>query len=569
MLYSILIVADIRVQNQVLIQIAHNAVNARLLTEDKQIKAVLSSLLSYRVSGYEMTDKYKLGIWDGMSSLFNYKKSAFPAGMVYMVKDKLQKLGHQVQIICEPIPEPIGDPKMNIDSFGYTEEYKYQYDAVERLLNLHQMIARIATGGGKSRVAKLATARIGRKTLFVTTRKSLMYQMKRHFEDMGIDVGVVGDNQYNIKPFVTVAMIQTLASRLKTRTVEEEAIRLIEIENKKVKDLLDAKEKILNKQLTARKITLKQKQEELLKYKSTIVGLRQSTQSINKQTIINVEEMRRKSEKTKNDLAEFEFVIAEEAHESGSNEYFEVMKHCVKAYYRLALTATPFMKDDEEANMRLMACSGPIGIVVSEKELIDKGILAKPYFMFINNQRPTGLYPSTTYTRAYDLGIVHNDLRNAEITKWSKWGADKNLPILILVNRVQHGNIIKKNLTNIGLKCNFIQGEDDNDIRKNNLDMLANGDIQVLIGTNILDVGVDVPSIGMVILASGGKAEVQLRQRIGRGLRRKKINNRTFIIDFKDDFNIHLAKHSLTRQAIIQNTPGFSENIVENFDSIM
>lgn len=552
-----------------LIQIAHNAVNAKLLTEDKDIKNVLSSLLSYKVSGYEMTDKYRLGIWDGMSSLFNYKKASFPAGMVYMVKDKLQKLGHQVQIISEKVPEPIGDPDMKVDSFGYSEEYKYQYDAVDRLLNLHQMIARIATGGGKSRVAKLATARIGRKTLFVTTRKSLMYQMKRHFEDMGVKVGVIGDGCYEIQPFVTVAMVQTLASRLKTRTVEEEAVRLVEIENKKITELLNAKEKYLNKQVTSKRITIKQKQEELTKYKSKIVGLRQSNAEITRQATTNVVEMRTKSEKTKKDLAEFEFVIAEEAHESGSNEYFEVMKHCVKAYYRLALTATPFMKDDEEANMRLMACSGPIGIVVTEKELIDKGILAKPYFMFVKNERPLGVYPCTVYTRAYDLGIVHNDLRNAEITKWAKWGADKNLPILILVNRVEHGNIIKKNLTNIGLKCNFIRGEDNDEIRKDNLDMLARGDIQVLIGTNILDVGVDVPSIGEVILASGGKAEVQLRQRIGRGLRRKKTNNRTFIIDFQDDFNTHLAKHALTRQAIIKGTPGFVEGIVDNFDDIV
>ena len=39
----------------------------------------------------------------------------------------------------------------------------------------------------------------------------------------------------------------------------------------------------------------------------------------------------------------------------------------------------------------------------------------------------------------------------------------------------------------------------------------------------ILDVGVDVPSVGCIILAGGGKAEVANRQRIGRGLRAKKL----------------------------------------------
>ncbi|MBH8434009.1 hypothetical protein I8Q59_09430, partial [Acinetobacter baumannii] len=39
---------------------------------------------------------------------------------------------------------------------------------------------------------------------------------------------------------------------------------------------------------------------------------------------------------------------------------------------------------------------------------------------------------------------------------------------------------------------------------------------------DLLDGGVDVPAVGLIILAGGGKAEVALRQRIGRGLRAKK-----------------------------------------------
>jgi superfamily II DNA or RNA helicase len=71
------------------------------------------------------------------------------------------------------------------------------------------------------------------------------------------------------------------------------------------------------------------------------------------------------------------------------------------------------------------------------------------------------------------------------------------------------------------------------------------GEIDVLIGTTIVDVGVDVPSIGMVILAGGGKAEIQLRQRIGRGLRAKKNGpNVTFIVDFTDDAQLDLRDHA-------------------------
>jgi superfamily II DNA or RNA helicase len=57
---------------------------------------------------------------------------------------------------------------------------------------------------------------------------------------------------------------------------------------------------------------------------------------------------------------------------------------------------------------------------------------------------------------------------------------------------------------------------------KKKLKSLAVGEIDVLVGSTILDVGVDVPSVGAVIIAGGGKAEVEFRQRVGRGYEQKK-----------------------------------------------
>lgn len=550
-----------------LIQIAHNAVNAKLLTENKELKYTLSELLSYQVSGYENMSNFQNGNWDGRSSFFNFKKATFPAGFVLMVKSKFEQMGHQVQIIRPKIPEPIGDPEMKFNPYGRTPEYEYQYECIEKLLKQHQMIARIATGGGKTMCSMLAISRIGRKTLFLTTRKTLMYQMKKNVEStMNVEVGVIGDSVMNVKPFVNVGMVQTIAANLKSRTIQEEVVRLKELEHNKFEKLIAEKDKILTKQLKLGHITLQTKFKILSDFKKELNSKTKDLAVLQRAATINCKIMNRKKAEMEKLLSTFEFVIAEEAHESGGNEYFEVMQYCTNAHYRLALTATPFMKDDEEANMRLMACSGIIGIVVTEKELIDKGILAKPYFMFINNARPTGVFPTTNYVSAYEKGIVKNNIRNDEIVKWSKWSTDRNLPVLILVNRTEHGNILKDLIQKQGLKCNFIYGKDEDEVRQENLKKLESGEINVLIGTNILDVGVDVPSIGMVILAAGGKAEVQLRQRIGRGLRRKKTGkNITYIIDFQDSFNQHLLKHAKTRQEIIKNTPGFAEGIVPTF----
>jgi superfamily II DNA or RNA helicase len=293
----------------------------------------------------------------------------------------------------------------------------------------------------------------------------------------------------------------------------------------------------------------------------------------------------REIEKVKEILARFELVIAEEAHEASGNGYFELMSACVNAHYRLSLTATPFMKEDEEANMRLMASSGPVAIKVSEETLIERGILARPYFMFVKMADPmpegilerrdmegrktgddmvTRLTRSMPWTKCYEVGVVGGIKRNGIVVYHAKRAAAWGLSVLVLVQHKRHGQLLQRLLTEAGVRCNFIFGDHNQKERDAAISALKTGRIDVLIGSTILDVGVDVPAIGMIIIASGGKAEVAMRQRIGRGLREKKggAPNVAFIIDFDDWQNNHLKDHSRQRRAIIEGTPGFREGIL-------
>jgi superfamily II DNA or RNA helicase len=161
-------------------------------------------------------------------------------------------------------------------------------------------------------------------------------------------------------------------------------------------------------------------------------------------------------------LAKFEFVILEEAHEASGNSYFEILRHCKNAHYRLALTGTPFMKEDEEANMRLMASSGPIAIKVSEKTLIDRGILAKPYFkIFELLKKPEKLLHGTSWQSAYRLGIVNNEERNNAIIVEVARAASYGLSSMVLIQHKKHGEILQVLLEKRGLAVDFIQGEND------------------------------------------------------------------------------------------------------------
>lgn len=500
------------------LQIAHNAVVAKLVGASRETMLEVQSALSYAVQGADHSAAYQSGHWDGRSTFFDWQGATFPAGFVHRIEHKLRTLGHNVGIVRRPLPAPLGPENPRINDFEDDPRYGYQPETVARLLKHGQLIAQVATGGGKSNIANLAVARIRRRCLFLTTRGVLMHQMARSFKEAlihrlrsgergmpSLKVGELGDGEWTPSDYINVGMVQTFMSRL---------------ESKKP-------------------------------------GVRQETVNL---------------------LASFELVILEEAHESGGNGFYEVMKQCRSAAYRLALTATPFMRDDEEANMRLMGCAGPVGIKVGEKMLIDAGILARPYFKTIptiykpdkeaiagisdgkDGRISTILGRTSPWARAYKLGIVHNEWRNSRIVMECVRAARLKLPVMCLVGHKAHGNNLTRMLREAGLTASFIFGEHGQDQRRAALNGLRDGKIQVLIGSTILDVGVDVPAVGLVVLAGGGKAEVALRQRIGRGLRAKKTGpNVALIVDFADEFNSHLQAHAIQRRAIIAETPGFAE----------
>lgn len=552
------------------VTIAYNAVNAVIHEPTKEVKILVQQALSYQVQNADRTQSFKQHKWDGRSTFFNYTKATFPAGFVHLVSAHLKKNGFKVNLVRKPLPEPLGESKLKNAKF---EPRPYQLETIEKLVKHGQIIAQVATGGGKSIICQLAHARINRPTLFLTTRSVLMYQMYDNFQAQGVNCSIIGDGQFGntdesgkttIKK-MTLGMVQTLISKLEQTTVEKEFQAIYDGYSKKFEKEIVEAGKVSAKQGVSEK-EIKKKLEKLIKLQDE--KMKKLTKQMQDKAIQKCKEKEIERQKTIKLLSMFELVILEEAHEASGNSYYEILRHCKNANYRLALTATPFMKENEESNMRLMACSGPIAIKITEKQLIDSGVLAKPYFKFIQlKQKPNHIHRRSSWQSAYRLVVKENKERNELIVKEIKNAIQYGLTAMVLVQHTEHGVTLRDLLEKHEIKSDFIRGENDQNERKQALTKLANGDIKVLIGTTILDVGVDVPAVGLIVLAGGGKAEVALRQRIGRGLRAKKnMPNYAFIVDFSDHWNDHTKQHALQRQDIIKTTNGFGENIVDIFD---
>lgn len=504
-----------------LVQIAKNAVIAKLHNPTQPVVNAVNNLLSY-VSDTGLS-------WSGKSSFLDILTNTFPAGFVHVVQNELQRLGHSVQIIQQPLPIPLGPENPVVDSFGNDDpRYDYQLQALRQVEKYGAGIVRVATGGGKSKIAKLIARRFGRMTLFLTTRGILLYQMKDQLDEISVETSVIGDGKMSFVREVNLGMVQTLVQSLEETTLDRERRNVIQsnFSNKKKREDMPEEE-------------------------------------ISRIARENFERKTKRRETILRFLSMIEVVIGEEAHEAGGASYYEILRHCRNAHIRVALTATPFMRSSAEDNMRLMAAFGPVLIDIPEELLINRGILAKPYFCFRNSAAPKMLHKTSPFERAYKLGYIENENMHMDALKDALKAKAFGMPVLTLILRKAHGETIRQIYANNGLNYVFLKGEDDQEARKTQLQDLAAGRIDGIIGTTILDVGVDCPAVGFVQLLGGGKAEVALRQRIGRGLRSKKTGpNITFIAHYSCNANSTLFDHARQCESIIRSTPGFAEGII-------
>jgi len=240
--------------------------------------------------------------------------------------------------------------------------------------------------------------------------------------------------------------------------------------------------------------------------------------------------------------------LTHNCHHSKADTWFSSLSLCENATYRVGLTGT-VDKKDKMGWMRLQALFSDTITRVSNEYLINKGISSKPTIRLVPIKEPRNIELINNYREAYKVGIVENDFRN-EIAAKLAVSYTKQRPggILISVREIDHGERIMEKLRGYGMDVEFIHGGSDPEHRALQLDRFAKGQLKILIASTIIDEGVDMKSIGCLILAAGGKSMRQLLQRLGRGLRLNGIDgNSVLVFDFYDQTNKFLLQHSKER----------------------
>lgn len=240
-------------------------------------------------------------------------------------------------------------------------------------------------------------------------------------------------------------------------------------------------------------------------------------------------------------------LMVDECHEFANGKItLPAIQSFPNAFYRFGFTAT--VPSD---NIPLNNLKGAFGEIIEQKttsDLVEEGTLTKPIIQLID--RPyaaNGIDESMSYMDVYDNFIVNNTDRNSMIKTvvTSIRNSNKNAKILVLTKSLEHGRILKDL---IGGDCEFLEGANSLAERYQAIDRFRQNDgNNVLIGTKILQTGVNIQEITHFINARGMKSEIATLQALGRSLRKHESKSKVFVYDFLDKEK-YLSNHSKARE---------------------
>ena len=553
--------------------------------------------LSVRPKGYQFTPSFKNNYWDGYTLMHENVKEPngeisikFPTGLVPQVDDILGNV-QNVKNFQYTIIDNRPDPFLSVDDVPETitlgsntgadiELRDYQYDAVKSIVEQHVGILHQSTNSGKTTVAAgiiktlLPHLQKDERIVFFTHSTAIFNQAHAELEErLGIKLGKYGSGKKDIRQ-VTVAMVPTINASLKLDpekgvklTAKERIVKRMAKEIAP-KFLSGINQKMLMKSYVSNFPIKTKVDTELMAEMEEVICTSESDAKI-KFKLNNYIAKYQKILETKNKdvmtkhsntvkfLNSIAVAIVDEGHHSVSDSFYNTLMACNNAYYRVALTGS-IDPSDPLLNQRLKAIFGGVVSRITNSQMIDQGVSAKPKIVItpinqvVVDDKIVDIANMKDYMRSYELGMVKNQYRNTLIAKITEMCYNDGEGILIIVNRIEHGQNIGALLEKLNIPYAFVQGEQDSDTREEHFTAMKNGSLRVMIATSLVDEGVSINNINSLIMASSGSMR-QVLQRAGRVLRKKtKGENTATIFDFTDNVNIYLKKHGDNRRKIYE-----------------
>lgn len=259
-------------------------------------------------------------------------------------------------------------------------------------------------------------------------------------------------------------------------------------------------------------------------------------------------------------LSKINTLIWDEAHHVQALTSFEPLFYTNpdNLHHIIGYSGSPFRNPDRVyknlEDFITVAILGEPAFTYNMADTIADGNIAQPYSYFINFANKPGWVPAgmeDNYFMQYRSNIVYNKSRNKAGMAMLRFLNQNNIKTLASFNNIKPGQNMLKELKENGVDGLFICG--DNTIyewkpnKKGKLKLETRSgtteDVKealhegynIIVGSSVLDEGVDLSEFQAVVLFSAGKTCISNIQRIGRASRKRVHGqNVSLVIDFKD-----------------------------------
>ena len=229
----------------------------------------------------------------------------------------------------------------------------------------------------------------------------------------------------------------------------------------------------------------------------------------------------------------FDYIIVDEFHHSMSDSYLKTLSY-FNPKFLLGLTATPKRMDGKDI---LSLCDYNVVDEIGIKEALEEDLIVPFHYFGVNDYMIN--YDNIPYKNGKynEKVLLENLLLNTRtdyiVEKINKFGFDGDkLSAVAFCQNIEHAFFMKEEFTNKGYKSAVITANTSSNDRAEILEKFKNKKIEILCVVDILNEGIDIPTINLLLFLRPTMSSTIFIQQIGRGLRKAENKDFVTIIDF-------------------------------------
>ncbi len=222
----------------------------------------------------------------------------------------------------------------------------------------------------------------------------------------------------------------------------------------------------------------------------------------------------------------FDYIIIDEAHRTGANSYQKILNYFTPKFV-LGMTATPTRTDGYDVYALF---NHVIAYRITLQDALANDMLV-PFHYF-------GIADLAIGDESVDdvsmFGQLTSQARADHITqKIEEYSVRKNdRKGLVFCSRNDEAKELSRLFNERGYRTAAISGETSDEQRNECIAHLESGSLQYIFSVDILNEGVDIPSLNEIIMLRRTESAIVFVQQLGRGLRKDPSKDYTLVLDF-------------------------------------